>query len=161
MPKIDHSFKVIIFDLDDTLYDTSSRLDAVTPNYAEMKLFEGGRDILEKIKSKKILLTHGDEAIQNRKIDILGVRALFDEIIIVSSLGDKLTFFEKMKSEFSDPKEVAVVGDRRDSEIRFGNMMGFVTILLKQGKYKDNASKDDLEIPTYEIMEFREIVQHI
>lgn len=147
-------YKVVVFDLDDTLYDTSGRLDDVTPNFTTMKLADDAHDLLEKIKYKKILLTHGDTDIQNKKIDTLNIRNLFDEIIIVATNAEKLPVFEKIKKEFKDPKDVAVVGDRCDSEIRFGNMQGFVTILVSGWKYKNLAPKDDLEIPTYEIKAF-------
>jgi|SRR3989344_4197783 len=150
-------FKTIIFDLDDTLYDTSGRLDDATPNFEGMKLLPGVREILEQIKAKKILLTHGSEAIQNKKIDTLGLKNLFDEIIIVATNAEKLSVFEKIKSEFPNPKEVAVVGDRRDAEIRFGNICGFTTILIPGFKYKSLAPKDDLEIPAYEIRAFSDL----
>lgn len=156
-----YNFKAIIFDLDDTLYDTSNRIDDVTPNYTEMKLYDGVKDILESISAKKILITQGNIEMQNKKIDTLGVRNLFDEIIILPNAQAKLPEFEKIKLEFSNPKDVAVVGDRRDAEIRYGNMMGFVSILLNQGKYKDLAVKDDLDISNYEVGEFKGILEYI
>ena len=132
------------------------------PNYAEMKLYEGAGEILENIESKKILLTHqADPDIQYKKIAALGIKDLFDEVIIVSTFQEKFLVLEKIKSEFLNPKEVAVVGDRRDAEIRFGNMQGFVTILIKQGKYRNVEPKDDLEIPTYEIKEFKDLSLYI
>ena len=50
---------------------------------------------------------------------------------------DKLAIFERIAKEYNDPKKVMVVGDRRDREIRYGNMMGFTTVLVPGFKYKD------------------------
>jgi FMN phosphatase YigB (HAD superfamily) len=157
-----NKFKAIIFDLDDTLYSTANRLPGENaPNFDDMKLYDNVRMILEAIKSKKILLTHGVADIQNKKIDTLNIRNLFDEIIVVPAFTDKQAILDKIKKEFSGIDEVAVVGDRRDAEIRFGNEQGFTTILIEGYKYKALAPKDEMEIPTYEISRFADISQYI
>lgn len=152
--------KVIIFDLDDTLYDTSNRLPGLnSPNFADMKLLSGVRETLEQIEVKKILLTHGVKEIQERKIDTLGIRNLFDEIIIVPSNADKIPVFEQIAKEYSDPKTVMVVGDRRDAEIRYGNMRGFVTVLVPGFKYKNLVPQDDFDVPKHSVGSFNELLE--
>ncbi|HEY4512274.1 MAG TPA: HAD family hydrolase [Candidatus Paceibacterota bacterium] len=153
-----NKIKVIIFDLDDTLYDTSNRLPGKnSPNFADMKLLSGVRETLEQIKTKKILLTHGVKEIQEKKIDTLGIRGLFDEIIIVPSNTDKIPIFEKIAKEYPDPETVMAVGDRRDAEIRYGNMQGFVTVLASGFKYKNLLPQDDSDVPVHKIKSFREL----
>jgi len=152
-------FKLCIFDLDDTLYDTSNRLDRVTPNFETMKLYPGALEVLSDASVPKILVTYGNTDLQNKKIETLGVRSFFKEILICPTVAEKLNLFKEIikKSNIQNPEEVAVIGDRRDGEIRYGNMLGFTTIYLKAGKYKDLEAKDDLEIPNFTILSLSEL----
>lgn len=148
-----------IFDLDDTLYDTSKRLDDVTPNFCDMKLYGDAKNFLETSKDEKILVTYGKRDIQERKIDTLNIRGYFSEIIISETSEDKLNCFNNIlkKRRTIGAKDIFVVGDRIDSEIKYGNMLGMTTIYLKRGKYMKLKPSDENEIPKYTIKSLEEL----
>ncbi|MEO8637976.1 MAG: HAD family hydrolase [Candidatus Taylorbacteria bacterium] len=153
------STKLYIFDLDDTLYDTSFRLDEVTPNFETMKLFPDALEILKKKEPEKILVTHGERKRQEKKIKTLGIRGYFKEIYICADGTEKLELFKKIVKEYGveNPKNCVIIGDRVDTEIRFGNMLGCVTVYLPRGKYSKLSPVDAIEIPTYTIHSFAEL----
>lgn len=101
-------------------------------------------------------MTKGEEKLQNKKIDNLNIRKYFHQIIVCKSDEKKKTCFKDVAASFPD-KEILVIGDRIDSEIRWGNELGFRTIRLKQGKYKDLKPKASEEIPNHEVENFSEI----
>ena len=154
---------IIIFDLDDTLYDKNNQLtddynyediDKITP-------FPGVIDFLSNHPSQKILVTKETEPeFQNKKIEILKIKNLFDKITVCHSNLEKKRVFSQIME--SNPNlTIWVVGDRINSEIRYGNELGFQTVLLKTGKYKNLRPKDKYELPNYEINQFNELKEII
>lgn len=156
--------KIIIFDLDDTLYDRYGQLDESYANLPNIRPFQDTIPLLKSLKGKKILVSRGDKLIQQKKIDILGIRSFFDEIYICSNVEEKKEIFENTIKEqkIVNKKNLIIVGDRIDAEIRFGKMLGATTVLILHGKYKDLKPKDAFEIPDYTIKnigEIRELIQ--
>lgn len=148
---------LIIFDLDDTLFPR------LPDNYTEKDLndirpYSGVRKLLAVNDFKKILVSKGDPEFQHKKLAALNLKPFFDEIIICSTAEEKKDIFREISLRFPD-EFIWVVGDRIDSEIRYGNELGFKTVLLKRGKYKDLKAKDNLEIADFEFGEFKEIVK--
>src|SRR3989344_7084975 len=150
---------ICIFDLDDTLYDTSDRLDGVTPNFETMKLYRGARSMLQSLRCDLVLVTFGDRRRQERKIDTLGVREYFKEVLICSKTEKKHDLFKNIlkKYRIKNPQEVFVIGDRIDSEIRYGKKLGCRTVHFKRGKYSKLLPKDDKEVPDHTIKTFEEL----
>ncbi len=148
--------KYLIFDLDDTLYSTQDRLDDVTPNYETMRLFPGVLEVLNLDNVTNILVTQGDADIQNKKIDILGIRKYFTEIHVVPKPEDKERIFKDILKHHSitNTQDVYVIGDRRDIDIRYGKMLGCKTVLVEGWKYKDIKPKDKYEIADIFITSF-------
>ncbi len=153
--------KIVIFDLDDTLFDRWGQLDETYKNLPNIQLFPDTIPVLKSIKFPKILVTFGDSAIQKKKIDILGIQHYFTEIYIFNSLEEKKEYFQCLMKKYyiKTPKNVFVVGDRLDSEIRFGKELGFVTIRLLHGKYKDLKPKDVFELPDYTIEKISDVLR--
>jgi putative hydrolase of the HAD superfamily len=150
---------VVIFDLDDTLFDRCGQLDETYANLPNIKPFPETKKVLLAPGFKKALVSRGDPVIQQKKIDVLGIRAFFDDIFVCNTVEEKKELFEKIARKHKAKKgEVFIVGDRIDSEIRYGNMLGFVTILLKHGKYKDLKPKDEFEVPTFTIQNLKQVV---
>lgn len=145
----DNYSKVIIFDLDDTLFDSTNQ-PLETPNGWPLELFSGWQPILQVESYNNILVTMGEPELQNKKIDALGIRQYFSKIYIVDRNEDKATCFAEVIKEFPN-QDIIVVGNRLDSEIRYGNQLGLKTIFVKYGKYKDMVAKDKFENPTYTI----------
>ncbi len=152
---------LLIFDLDDTLYDTSMRIDENTPNFAEMKLYPDAKNFLESSSSEKILVTYGDVTTQEKKIETLGIRDYFSEIYICRERQEKLDCFKKIlgKYKIENLKAILVIGDRIDSEIKYGNILGMTTVLLWRGKYKELKPKDENEIPDFKVQDFEELLK--
>ena len=141
---------LIIFDLDDTLYDRTGQLSDNLKELFEIKLFPKIKEILEQNHFNKVLVTTGDETLQNQKIDVLGIRNFFDKIFICDCNSEKIKCFKEIRKNY--PKEqIIVVGNRIDAEIAAGNQVGLQTVLLRHGKYKSLKAKNEFEVPDYEI----------
>ncbi len=145
--------RVIVFDLDDTLFDSSR--DDRGDGELNIKPFDGVVDLLNGLHDKKILVTRGDEAYQNKKIDLLGIRPFFDKIYICPTDTDKLNIFKTITEEYPG-KKIVTIGNRIDCEIRYGKMLGHDTIYLKHGKYSGLVPQDTYEIPDYTIEAFNQ-----
>ncbi len=158
--------KLVIFDLDDTLYDKTGQLSDDLKELNEIRLFSGVKEIIDNLNKneiKKILVTCGDEVLQRRKLEILGINNSFDNIFICSENSGKEEIFKSVLERYYstncniDKSKIFVIGNRIDSEIKYGNKLGLKTILLRHGKYKNLECKDNLEIPDYEINNIFEI----
>lgn len=102
------------------------------------------------------MVSKGAAEFQYKKLAVLKIKELFDEIFICSTSEEKQAVFKEIALRF--PSEaIWVIGDRIDSEIRYGKDLGFKTILLKRGKYKDLKAKDNLEIADFKFENFEEI----
>ncbi len=156
---------LLLFDLDDTLY---SRSEQLPDNYAEkdladIRLFPGVLHLLTQriVNSKniiKILVTKGDRQLQQQKIKNLDIEPHFQRILICPRDEDKKKCFKNALKEFPD-KEVWVIGNRLDSEIRYGKELGLKTIYLCHGKYSSLQPRDAYEVPDYEVEQFEDILR--
>lgn len=83
------------------------------------------------------LLTEGESDLQNRKIEHLGLRELFDEVVIVPS-GTEPAKEEAIASLLARrgllPDEVVIVGNRLDREILAGERLHLTTVWLRRGE---------------------------
>lgn len=143
---------LIIFDLDDTLYDRSGSLTDDLKGLAEIKPFPGVKELLQGTEHQKVLITKGKKELQEHKLDVLGIKDLFDQIIICDDCEDKRKAFGR----FFGNKEVWAIGNRMDEELLFGQELGFKTVWLRHGKYKDLKAQFS---PDYEIDAFSEFDQ--
>jgi len=156
---------LLLFDLDDTLY---SRSEQLSDNYTEgdlahITLFPGAANLLKKNllnqrQMTKVLVTKGEDYLQQQKIKNLGIKSHFQKILICPRDEDKKQCFREAMKEFPD-KDVWVIGNRLDSEIRYGNELGLKTIYLRHGKYGSLQPKDVYEVPDYEVERFGDIVR--
>lgn len=150
---------LIIFDLDDTLYD---RTGQVLDNHTEediqkITLFPGVREFFQSFAGKKILVTkETDLGLQDRKINALGLRHYFDQVMICHSDTEKKECLRSIQQQFPQ-EEIWVVGDRVDVEIKQGKELGMKTVWLRHGNHKERRPKDSGEVPDYEINEFSEL----
>ena len=64
--------------------------------------------------------------------------------------------FRKLIESYPEHKKI-VIGDRRDSEIKFANELDLTTILIKSGKYKDLKATNDFEIANHEIEQIEKL----
>jgi putative hydrolase of the HAD superfamily len=148
--------KLLVFDLDDTLFLCSGVIKEDYSNLEEIKLFPGVKEFLITNNTKKFLVTKGDKEIQEKKVNLLGIKDDFEKIFFPLTDAHKITCFKKIIKQYPN-NESWVIGNKITSEIKFGNELGLKTVILKKGKYKTLKAKDDSEVPDYEIEEFTEL----
>jgi len=97
-----------------------SYLQIEIPN--DIKTF-GDNDAIAQLPVAKLLVTSGYRRLQESKIDKLGIKTLFDEIVIdaidnpESRMGKEKIFREILQRHGWNQKEVLVVGDSASSEL--------------------------------------------
>ncbi|MFW5853018.1 MAG: HAD family hydrolase [Patescibacteria group bacterium] len=158
--------KIVIFDLDDTLFDTSGQLDETYSGLNEIKLFPETLSVLKTLKAKGIILflvSIGSEKIQTEKIKILKINDYFEEIFICSTGEEKYKIFEKIINDYIEieTKEILVAGDRIDREITYGKQLGCFTVRINRGKWKDLQPANKLQVPDYIVNDLTEILEII
>ncbi|MBP3891238.1 MAG: HAD family hydrolase [Solobacterium sp.] len=85
--------------------------------YLHIVLQKNCIEILKRLKEKYLLgiVTNGSSFSQNKKIDYLGLRELFDTVIVSEDFGirkpDPSIFLEAAKNLELEPNEVAFIGD--------------------------------------------------
>jgi putative hydrolase of the HAD superfamily len=154
------SKKLLIFDLDDTLY---ARYGVVADDYSGMENiapYSGVIELLNDQEFSKILVTKGETHIQNKKIDLLAIRQFFSRIFICKTDLKKKDIFKSIISQ-NPESEIIVVGDRIDTEIRYGNELNLKTVRIKLGKYKNLQPKEETEIPQYTINKFSQLKKYL
>ncbi|HEY4511483.1 MAG TPA: hypothetical protein VJH55_01450 [Candidatus Paceibacterota bacterium] len=151
--------KLVIFDLDDTLYDCTGQLNGSLKGLEAIKPFPETLDALRAITCRKALVTKGMLRVQYGKIRILDIASFFPDIFVCKDALRKKKAFKKILGRYSyfNASEIVVFGNRRDEEIRFGNELGLVTILLRHGKYKDMEPVSEFDIPKFEIDSITEL----
>ncbi len=125
-------------------------LSGITP-YDDVKL-------LKKFPQKKILVTSGIKEIQLKKVEILKIGGLFEEVICDESSSPEnkqRIFSDLMKKHKLKPKEILVVGDNADSEIAAGNNLGMVTVQIMRSAY----SKGKADFHVKDLYEVKEILE--
>ena len=151
---------VLIFDLDDTLYQKHGVVADDYSGIENIKLYPGAKELLAQLKTKfkLVLVTKGDAVIQNKKIDLLQIRKQFNQILICSLPEEKKTCFLSIKRKFSKYKyKYVVIGDKLGEEIRYGNELKMITIRLQKGKYGQESPQKEYETPNYTVYNIPEL----
>jgi len=138
-----------------------SALKAYNSNeVTDIKLFPDVVPTLKKLaqdKYKLFLLTTGIHERQHKKIELLGLKPYFDEIIINDQEVGLLMedCFEAIVRKYSlSPQNVVVVGDRVREELRIAKSKGMVTVQMLHGRFKDETAYDSANKPDYKIKRF-------
>lgn len=100
------------------------------------------------------LVTSGVHRRQDRKIDLLGIRPLFDEVLVSDTdIGIQIDdcFQDLMTRHNLTPQECVVVGDRIDAEIRSANQLRMTTVQRVHGRYKSLTPKNEMEEPDFRV----------
>lgn len=102
-------------------------------------LFPDAIDAINELKRtgyKLFLVTLGKKEWQERKIKVLGLENVFDEIIITDNpLGKEKCFREILIKYDLKPEQVLCVGDKIKDEIEVGKRLGMSTALMKHGRH--------------------------
>lgn len=150
---------LIVFDLDDTLYDCNGQMKEATKWQDAKRIvpFPGVIDFLSSSSARKILLSQETDAgLQDVKIDALRIRAYFDKIYFCRHNIEKKDLLGKIQQEYPS-EDIWVVGDRIDSEIQYGNELGMKTVRLQHGKYGRLVPQNDYQKPYRNITQFSDL----
>ena len=154
--------KILIFDLDDTLFDTSSQLDETYKNLPNIRPFPETEEVLKQNNFKKVLVSRGNPQIQEEKINVLNIKQFFDDIVWCRKDEDKLSCFRSIINKYkANKQDIYVIGNRIDSEIRYGKMLGLRTIHFMHGKYASLKPQNRFEIADHRIKNLKQILDII
>ncbi len=87
---------------------------------------------IQNLKGRKFIVTAGFTKQQNSKVKMLGIAADFEVVYVVDvSVSNKKEAFEKLIEQYQlNKKEILIIGDDAESEIKFGLELGIDTFLL-------------------------------
>ncbi len=166
-------FRVIrhlIFDLDDTLLDTTQLLRPIaeTPAFAErirhrLPLMPGAKENLETLKPKYhlYLLTLGHVQNQQQKINSLGIEGYFEKIYFAdsASAASKLGCFQKVREDIpGEGPTFLSIGNRRWMDIREAKKCGMQTCLFKYGEHQEESIDCPEDRPDFEVFTHQELI---
>jgi FMN phosphatase YigB (HAD superfamily) len=156
-------YSALVFDLDDTLLDTTNLLIPIwgTPDFKKrlespLPLMEGAMENLLYLQKKYplYLLTFGDIEIQKMKIQSMNIKKFFSKIFLANSetRESKATYFKQMTPPYLS------IGNRRSTDIRFAKQNGGKACLLKYGEHKNESIEIQEDIPDFEIQKHSELI---
>lgn len=160
----------IIFDLDDTLLDTTQQLLPIAGTaefFAKIKsplhLLPGALENLKALHRTYdlILLTFGDPSVQSQKILSCQIREFFKEIRLADNTagGTKATHFQELSAAWpGSPAQFLSVGNRRSTDIREAKQSGMTTCLFSYGEHINETPYQPEDIPDYEIFHHRDLI---
>ncbi len=135
--------------------------EAVWSTYTKAAVpFPFGEEVLEFIKSKGLktgIITNGSDEMQQKKIDMLGIRKYFDAIIISGNVGsekpDSLPFIKACEALKESPENLLYVGDNPINDVEGSRNAGFVPVWVKTC----NVWVDGIKKAPYEIESIQEL----
>lgn len=162
--------KAIIWDLDDTLLDTTQLLIPIarTPAFEKrirepLPLLSGANENLRLLSTKYLcfLLTYGRVEAQQQKLASLGIAPFFRACFFVDpQKGEmKSDYFAKIPGEWGlRPHEVLSVGNRRSTDIGEAKDQGLQTCLFHYGEHQDEPAKRPEDLPDFEVHHHEELI---
>lgn len=163
---------LIVFDLDDTLLDTSALLIPIA-NTAQfdfairepLPLMEYAKENLDYLKSKNyrlVLLTQGNTEVQTQKIHSLKIADFFDRIYIAKTdqKETKAKYFAQILKDFKQmPVNCLSIGNRRSVDIRESKRLGYQTCYFHHGEHRLEAIELDLDAADFTVTHHSELLR--
>ncbi len=124
---------------------------------SEIKLFPYVVATLKELKDKGyklFLLTVGVHERQEKKINILGLKPYFDEIVINDQEIGLLVedcVHDLLRRHTIMPGEAVMVGDKARDELRIAKLQGMITIQMLHGRFKNEPAVNECDKPDYKI----------
>jgi putative hydrolase of the HAD superfamily len=129
-----------------------------------LMLYEDARNVLPLLAQKYMLglITNGDQQMQKRKVAALGLEELLNIKIYTAEIGFPKPAPEgynlALKMAEIGPEKSLYVGDNPYIDFEGANNIGFYTVRLLRGEFKDSIVNDSLVDATiqdfYELQEF-------
>lgn len=163
--------KALIWDLDDTLLDTTRLLIPIarTPAFEQrirepLPLLDGAGANLRELSQRYVcfLLTYGRVEAQQQKLESLGIRPYFRACYFADPLKQetKSQYFKRIPAEWGlKPSEVISIGNRRSTDIGEAKDFGLQTCLFRYGEHQDEPILRDQEKPDFEVHHHGELIQ--
>ncbi|MDN3511375.1 MAG: uridine diphosphate-N-acetylglucosamine-binding protein YvcK [Candidatus Jettenia sp. CY-1] len=129
-------------------------------NSSEVSTIKPFPDVIPTLKELKdkgyylFLLSVGVHERQENKINILGLRPYFDEIVINDQeIGPLMEdCIRNLIGRYTiSPCETVMVGDKIRDELRIAKSLGMITIQMLHGRYKNEPSMNEYDRPHYKI----------
>jgi len=124
---------------------------------SEIKPFPYVISTLKELKEKGyklFLLTVGVHERQEKKINILGLKPHFDEIVVSDQeigLPMEDCMRDLIERHTINFREAVMVGDRVREELRIAKSLGMTTIQMLHGRFKNEPAVNDCDKPDYKI----------
>lgn len=163
--------KLIVFDLDDTLLDTTTLLIPIakTPAFEKrirepLPLLPGALENLIRLEAKYqlVLLTQGRLEAQQAKVKSTGIESFFDACYIADpkNAETKADYFLKIKKDFQlQDGEFLSIGNRRFSDIREAKKVGGLTCLFKYGEHQDELPEIAEDHSDFEVHAHKDLIR--
>lgn len=158
---------VTLYNLPNT-YINQLLQEFICVNISNITLFSDVVESLVQLKSrnyKLFLVTSGEEQIQKKKIDVLGLNnSYFDDIFITdrnNPQAKRTCFYGIIQRYNLKPEEIICVGDKIDDEIAAGKSLGIITVMFEHGRHYNSNRKnqDKFMKPHYSIKHLKELLQ--
>lgn len=168
--KNNSTIQLIVFDLDDTLLDTTSELLPIANTSAFLErlrrplpLIPGAIQNLEYLvdRYQLALLTQGDPQIQKSKIKSLSISSFFKATYIAnkSSGETKAQYFQKLPQEFNlQPQNILSIGNRLSTDLIPAKQLGFRTCHFHYGEHLDEVTKYPPQLIDFRVHSHQELI---
>lgn len=163
--------KAIVFDLDDTLLDTTRFLIPIarTPAFYErirkpLPLMDGAKENLDYLVRKYplYLLTMGNVESQKAKVKSLAIEDYFQDFFFADPTltETKEQYFKKLVKILKlQPDEFMSIGNRRSTDIREAKLAGGITCLFKYGEHFNEEVLMPEDLPNFEITHHKQLIE--
>lgn len=152
----------LVFDLDDTLLDTTQLLIPIakTPSFYKriqepLPLMKGALENLNHLKTKYrlILLTQGHIESQNHKVNSTGIRSFFSDVWIVDpqTSDTKLTYFSRLAESLPKDEQFLSIGNRLSTDIREAKRVGGLTCWFRYGEHQNESIESVLDRADFQV----------
>lgn len=165
------AIKAIVFDLDDTLLDTTRLLIPIarTPAFYErirqpLPLLEGAKENLDALFGKYdlYLLTQGHVESQKAKVKSCGIEKYFKDFYFTDPTNNesKYDYFLKLKNTLNlKDAEFLSIGNRRSTDIRGAKQVGGLTCLFRYGEHQNELPEVPEDNPDFEVSNHSELIR--
>lgn len=161
--------KAIVFDLDDTLLDTTGLLIPIanTPEFEAriqqpLPLLPGALENLTYLQERYrlFLLTQGRTRFQQMKVQSLRIENFFEQIEIVDpqSGQQKSSVFEKWSKTYFAGQVFLSIGNRKSTDLRPAKKLGGQTCWFRFGEHENEPEEDAADKPDFVVQSHFELI---
>jgi putative hydrolase of the HAD superfamily len=126
-------------------------------------LMDGAEENLLKLRQryKLYLVTSGEPAAQQKKIDALGIGFLFEKIYLINNFKNEtkqLAFEDIIAREKIEPSQLLSIGNRLSQEIRYAKICGARTCYFCYGEHVGERPERREDYPDVTIYKHAELI---